>query len=206
MWSWQRWATWVVATAAAETAGYAAAAVLFGRPYGALLAGVAEGTCLGLVQGLALRRLLGRFPVAAWWLVTAAAATAGWAGTAAATSGGAADSGAAEPGLALTALLGAALGTAMGVALGGLQWLVLRGRVAHAALWIPLSAAAWALGMVPAMVVATAPTGPVPVGELLLLGALGGLLMGAAVGAVTGVLVGGWTPLHTPGDRRLELS
>ena len=194
------WAEWTAVTAAAETAGYAAAAVLFSRPAGALLAGIVEGTCLGLLQGLALRRRLGRFPVLAWWLVTAAAATAGWAGTAA--GGGEAG---AEPGVLATILLAALLGAVMGLVLGTLQWLVLRRRVEHAARWIPVSAAAWAVGMVPAMLVATAPSGRVPIGTLLLLGAGGGLLMGTAVGAITGLLVARWTPLQTPGDRRLEL-
>ena len=179
----QLWWTWVLATAAAETAGYAAAAVLFGLPGGGWLAGMAEGTCLGAAQALVLVRHLDRFPGAAWWLATAVVATAGWGAASTLAAGGGAGP---ESTLGAVALMGAALGAGMGTLLGAAQWLVLRRRLAPAWRWVPASAAGWGIGMVPAMIAATLPGPGAGVPVLLLLGASGGLLMGAAVGAVTG--------------------
>lgn len=176
------WLEWTLATAGAETIGYAAAAVLFGLPAGPILAGMVEGTLLGLAQAAVLRRRLRSFPGATWWLLTAVVATAGWGSTSA--FGGA--EGGAEPGPWLTALLGAGLGVGMGVLMGAGQWLVLRRRLAPAWRWIPASALGWGLGMVPAMEVAALPATSPGVFGLLLLGAVGGFLMGAAVGLVTG--------------------
>jgi hypothetical protein len=53
----------------------------------------------------------------------------------------------AEPPQWVTLLLAAGLGAAAGALLSFAQWLVLRGRLKRAGLWIPANMLAWACGM-----------------------------------------------------------
>jgi len=96
-----------------------------------LAGGVVVGAVIGAAQALALR---GRVPFLPWIGVSAAAAGAGLAAGA-----GVVNYGFSAADLALQGVIaGAALGTA--------QWLVLRGLLAGAWRWAPLTAAAWTIG------------------------------------------------------------
>ncbi len=174
---------WFMATAAAETVGYACAAALSTMPAGPILAGVVEGTLLGGVQGYVLMRVARGFPGFAWWALTAAVATAGWGLSSGLQSMGGTST---EPPLGLVLAGAFAFGIVIGAVSGAAQWMLLRRRFERAWTWIPSCAVGWGVGMVPALWVATVPQTAPGLAELLFLGAVGGLLMGAAVGAVTG--------------------
>lgn len=77
------------------------------------------------------------------------------------------------------AVVGAVLGAVSGLAVGALQWLVLRGRVARAALWIP----ATALGVAFTHALGDGLPAVVDYGPI---GVVGGAVMGAAQFAVLG--------------------
>jgi hypothetical protein len=122
----------------------------------AILGEFGPGVAIGLAQWLVLRREL---PNSVWWLV---GTTVGWlAGSLLVGSGLLLAPG---PGLFTSLLAGGIIGGLI----GAIQWPILRQWVSLAALWIPASAAAWAIGFS---------------------GLFGSLLAGAIIGAVTGFLL-----------------
>jgi hypothetical protein len=98
----------------------------------AAFAGVLAGAVIGAAQFLALRGRLGVGPV--WIVATAVGLGLGDAVGAALTGAG----------TGMVSLV--VTGVAAGAAVGGLQWLLLRRRLAAAILWPPVVAAAWAIG------------------------------------------------------------
>ncbi len=110
------------------------------------VSGAGEGALLGFGQATALRRSLGGWPVARWVTATAAAAVLAWAI-------GMAPSSLADLGVALDItrpitlvylfLGGVVILTSIPVA----QFTVLVGRVDRAWRWVPISAAAWLVGV-----------------------------------------------------------
>lgn len=114
------------------------------------------GPVIGVTQWLILRRVVSN---SAWWM---AGTTVGWVvGSIAIGSGLVLAPG---PGLFTSLMSGAIAGGLVGVG----QWPVLRQWVKLAFLWIPVSAAAWAIAFS---------------------GLFGSALAGAAIGAVTGLLL-----------------
>lgn len=118
---------------AADLGGFTAAlegipAPLFGALFGAML-----GLCTGLAQWLALRR---KIPGAgAWTAATLAAWSLFW------TLHNSVLPFAHSPwGLVLQ---GVGHGALVGLTIGAAQWLVLRGRVASAGRWVPISTLSW---------------------------------------------------------------
>jgi hypothetical protein len=149
-----------------------------------LLAGAAEGLCLGAAQAAMLRG----FGVRAgrWVALTVAAAVAGYALSAA----GGAGSGetAAEPAVWLMAIMGAGLGLVMGALMGACQLLAL-GRRAPAGAWIGANAVGWSVGMAAIMLAAGSLGAEVPLAVVAVAGAGAGAVAGLAVGLTTmGVL------------------
>lgn len=132
------YAGWMLASTFGTGLGWAAAWWLSFRAPGALsslVIGLATGTILGTLQWLALRPYLRR--PALWVPLTAL----GW--------GGGFFIGSLLPNLLGLgeAWLGLAAGAAVGAAAGALQWLLLRGQVTRAGLWVAASTAAWASGL-----------------------------------------------------------
>jgi len=188
---------WVLACAAAEAVGMAAAAGAARASestgpvtgLGLVVAGgLVEGSALGLLQANAIHDLVGRRRP--WVLVTVLVAGLGWAaGSAPATLSGAETDGAPPP-LGLVLLGAVGLGLVMGAVLGAAQAAALRGRVRHPWRWAPANACAWAVAM-PVIFVGASTAGatwpwPLVVGY----GALTGALAGTALGVVTGA----WLP------------
>ena len=98
----------------------------------AAFAGVLAGAVIGTAQFLTLR---GRLGVGPGWIV----ATAVGLGLGDAVGSALTGAGTGMVSLVVT-------GIAAGAAVGGLQWALLRRRVAAAILWPPVVAAAWAIG------------------------------------------------------------
>ena len=122
-----------------------------------VLGGLVEGTALGVVQAVLLRRVFPRLRRRRYIVVTVLVAGLGWA---AASAPGvlAGDSGGAPPSLLLVLPGAAALGALMGVLLGAAQAWSLRGAVARPWRWITANAVAWAPAMTIVFLGATAPT------------------------------------------------
>jgi hypothetical protein len=191
---------WVLACAAAEGIGMAAAAtaarigqdVSSGGASGArwlalavvIAGGLVEGTALGVLQGAVLAR---RWPVLrriGYWMMTLLVAGVGWA---AASAPGvlSEDRSGDGPPVALMVLGGLGLGLVMGPILGAAQATALRGVVAHPWRWVDANVAAWPLAMA-VIFAGAASTGPDwPTLAVAAYGALTGLLAGAVLGLVT---------------------
>lgn len=149
------WIRWVIASGAGSGAGVLLWVAIGGVmeaigidgqdampvAFQAVIVGAAFGTPFGIAQWLALRRQVER--AGKWVLATALGYAAVFLLGALLIPGG----DAANLAPVLQVALGALLGALVTVPVSGLQWLlVLRSQVPQAALWIPASAASWAIG------------------------------------------------------------
>ncbi len=186
--------SWVVATTLGETVGFAFPALvaalawdlppLLGVPL-IVLAGVLEGLVLGAAQSVVLRREFLGFSRAAWTAVTAGGAGAAWLLAMTAVTSAPAWS---EWSPWLTAPLGIVLGSALLASIGFAQWTVLRHHVARSRTWVPVNAAAWAVGIGAFMIIST----PLwhegqSAAWVVAIGLLGGVAMAVTVALVTGL-------------------
>jgi len=133
---WRFWAAWGLAFLGFPLGGLAAIGLVGGveSVLDGAIAGAACGAVLGMVQWLVLRR---RLSLPRSWIVATSLGMAG--------------------GLALTlALFGTSTagsvlllrGLSTGLLIGLAQWVVLRGSVPRAWIWVPTVAGGWALGWV----------------------------------------------------------
>lgn len=184
------WLAWCLAMMAGELVGFGFAGALgwsatlaLGEGAVATLvivaAGAVEGVCIGLAQGLVLRRALPDASLARWTFLTALAATLAWA--AGMSLGGRAPVDAWWfPVAAIGFLL--AIGALMGLA----QWFELRRHVRQAARWIAANALVWPLGLVPTYLVSSLMDAATPAALVIAGVALAGAAMGIIVGGGTG--------------------
>lgn len=209
-WPWGFWRRWVGANALAELLGLGGSALLWIAYFMGLEAHLGvmasaavvvggstllEGTAVGVLQWLVLRRALPKLSLASWWSATAIGALIAWSlGMIPSTLMAMADTASAAPSPAemsdaLQYTLAALMGLVLGPVLGFPQWLVLRRHITHAGLWIAANAVAWCWGMLVIFIV----IGFVPAGGITLatgLIVLSGLaLAGAVVGAIHGVVL-----------------
>jgi hypothetical protein len=162
------WWRWTIANGLAEFVGlggtFVAIGLLFSRidtqqTSGILLSfavaiasGAIEATIVGLAQWWAMQPwfpIIGRFT---WWSGTLIGALLAYGlgylpSTLMSMGEAATQTPQAEPPTWVVMLLAAGLGAVAGVVLAFAQWLVLRGKVERAGLWIPANALAWAVGM-----------------------------------------------------------
>jgi hypothetical protein len=185
------WRRWFLATTAGEFLGFAGPAVLgafaFDLPLPAetavlVAAGCVEGAVLGLAQGLVMHRAHPAISVARWSAATAVGGGAAWL---TAMGGVALIQSTVGDVLRVAAL--AVLGVVLLLTIGVAQWWLLRAVAPAAWRWIPATAAAWIAGLL----VFTGVTTPLwqpgqPVGLIVAIGVLGGLVMAATMAAVTG--------------------
>ncbi len=167
----QLWSRWTLANALSEMVGlgltFLITGLVFSRLDGlgtmtsillsfafAVASGSIEATFVGLAQWWAMRPWfpsIERFP---WWRGTMIGALIAYVlgylpstimsmGEAAASS----SAPAAEPPQWIVLLLAAGMGAVGGVVLSFAQWLVMRGKVERAGLWIPANMLAWTFGM-----------------------------------------------------------
>jgi hypothetical protein len=162
------WLRWTGANGLAELVGlgatFATIGLLFSRidtqhVAGILLAflltvasGAIEATLVGLAQWWAMQPAFPMIRRVAWWRATLIGAMLGYAlgylpSTLMSMGEAIAQTPQTEPPQWVTLLLAAGLGAAAGAVLSFAQWLVLRGKVRRAGLWIPANMLAWACGM-----------------------------------------------------------
>jgi hypothetical protein len=208
-WDWKLWFQWILANTVAETVGLGGTLLIgilllsnaektVGVIPAAVLAVLAgtliEGTVVGTMQWLVLRRPLKSMRWRSWALATALGALVAWtlgmipstfffrgADTATTSTTPMSD--------LMVYALAAAMGLALGAILGVPQWLVLRRYVLKAGWWVLANALAWMLGMVVVFI----GTSFIPAGAIALQVALLLLLFiiaaGATVGAVHGLVL-----------------
>jgi hypothetical protein len=120
----------------------------------AVLSGAVEATIVGLAQWWAMHPWFTFITRFAWWRATFIGAliayVLGYLPSTLMDMGASASPSSAppvEPPQWLVLLLAAGLGLVGGAVLSFAQWLILRGKVKRAGLWIPANMLAWALGM-----------------------------------------------------------
>ena len=193
---------WVARCAAAEAIGMTAAAaaarytdhVLIDRTTLTillagtciLLAGLVEGTALGIAQAGALRRLLPGLPVVRYVMVTLAMAGVGWAAGSVPSLTADPSSSSSAPAWPLMLLLGGLMGATMGGLLGVAQSLVLRKHTIHAWRWVGANLAAWTPAMAILMVGASLPSRHWSLAVVLVWALATGALAGATLGLILG--------------------
>ncbi|UDF12255.1 nitroreductase/quinone reductase family protein [Antiquaquibacter oligotrophicus] len=147
--------------------------------------GLVEGTALGVLQGVVLRRWLPGASAAAWAIVTVAIAGVGWAAASVPSqlAGGSGD------GPPWWVILGGALllGAIMGAVLGTGQSFVLRRKAPYPWRWVGISAAAWAPAMVIIFAGATAPDESWAPAAIIITASATGAAAGALLGLVSGL-------------------
>lgn len=195
--SWRLWEWWVFATVIGIFIGIAivAAASVIAEELGIVnaaallhIVGALEGTALGLMQWLVLRRYIRRIH---WWIIaTAIGAIVAWliglkvivvlififldGGTVEPFS----------PGLLKAVFwLGAWVGTVLGLA----QWLVIRTHVRKGFLWVFANALAWGLGLLTVFTGANFITPGEFTLETTFIRLVTGATTGVVIGAITGI-------------------
>ncbi|HEX5157169.1 MAG TPA: hypothetical protein VFW17_08140 [Ktedonobacterales bacterium] len=167
---WDIWRAWALANLAAEALGLGATLLIgilvFGglesrvgiipvALLGVILGALCEGSIVGSLQWMVLRRPLPEMRWREWSVATAVGAGIAWAlgiltgeimSSMFAQSSAEADQ-QVGIGLPMVLLLAAGMGIALGALLGAAQWTVLRNHVPRAGWWIPANAVAWAIGM-----------------------------------------------------------
>ena len=162
------WSRWTIANGLAELVGLGATFATIGllvsridtgRITGILLSfgiaiasGAIEATLVGLAQWWVMHVWFPKIGRLAWWRATLIGALLGYVlgylpSTLMSMGETATQTPQAEPPQWVTLLLAAGLGAAAGAVLSFAQWLVLRGQVKRAGLWIPANMLAWACGM-----------------------------------------------------------
>lgn len=188
---WRIYRRWVVAVLIGETAGFAVAAVVGiatgGSPWTyplLVLAGCAEGACLGTAQALAFRGSRLPVPFAAWVAATAAGAALAWAIGLLPSSLPPLNW--TDPLVVASAAIGAA---ALLLAIPVLQAVVLRRDGLPAAGWIGMNVLAWTVGILWTFAPSPFIDERTPVGALVAVYVVAGLLMALTVAVITGLWV-----------------
>ncbi len=146
---------------------------------GLVLAGSVEGAVLGWATGRVLVVALPGVRSRRWVAATTCAAAVAWL----AGMGGSALIQAAGPWALVVVVPGFVVGL---LAMGVLQWWVLRNVVVGAGRWIPVTAAAWLVGvMIPVIALSIVPNGA-PLALHVVVGVASAVAMGATVGLITG--------------------
>ena len=151
-----------------------------------VVGGLIEGTALGVLQAVGLRRWLPDLRIGVWVGLTVAIAGIGWALASLPSQLGSTDD--TSPALALVIAGAALIGAAMGGALGAAQAHALRSVVPHPWRWVGISALAWTPTMVVIFIGATTPTAQWSTPSVIAVGALTGAAAGAVLGVISGVL------------------
>lgn len=166
----QLWSRWILANAFGEVFGLGLTFVITGLVFSkldsqqtiisillsfvfAVLSGAVEATIVGLAQWWAMHPWFSSISRFTWWRGTLIGAliayVLGYLPSTLMSMGEAASQSAPaeEPAQWIVLLLAAGMGVVGGVVLSFAQWLVLRGKVKGAGIWIPANMLAWAFGM-----------------------------------------------------------
>lgn len=203
---WKLWFQWILANTVAETIGLGGTfllgvfllanaqktvGVVLAAALGVLAGTFIEGTVVGTMQWLVLRRPLKSMRWRAWALATALGAFVAWTlamipSTFLFTGADTAGAASAQMSDLMIYTLAAAMGFVLGTILGVPQWLVLRRYVPKAGWWVLANALAWMVGMVVVFV----GTSFIPPEGVSLSVALILLLFVVATGAIVGAIHG----------------
>ena len=166
----QLWSRWTLANALSEMVGLGLTFLITGLVFSklddlgtmtsillsfvfAVVSGAIEATFVGLAQWWAMHPWFPTIERFAWWRGTMVGAfiayVLGYLPSTIMSMGEATASSApvAEPAQWIVLLLAAGMGAVGGVVLSFAQWLVMRGKVKRAGLWIPANMLAWTFGM-----------------------------------------------------------
>lgn len=144
-----------------------------------VLAGSVEGAVLGWATGRVVGTALPGVRLGQWVAATTCAAAIAWL----AGMGGSALIQTAGPWALLVVVPGFAVGL---LAMGVLQWWVLRNSVVGAGRWIPVTTAAWLVGvLIPVIALSLVPN-EAPLALHVVVGVASAVAMGATVGLITG--------------------
>lgn len=187
------WWTWFGMVTGAEVLGFTVPLVVGaltaesgpGIAVPALLAaGAVEGAVLGAGQAAVLSRIIPRFRTTAWVAATAGAAV--WCYVLGLLPSVTAQAWVSWP-APVVALVGVLLGAALLGAMGAAQWWVLRRQVARSVVWIPVTTAAWLVGLAVFLGLAMPFWQPgQPTVLVLVVGLVAAVVMAATVAAITG--------------------
>lgn len=152
------------------------------------LSGLVEGTVLGVLQALVLRRVYPRLSLQAWVLLTASLAIFGWAvGSAIPMFAASGKNQPAEPPLTLILAFASGFGLVIGALFGGVQALALRRAAYRSHWWVLVNAAAWATALPVIYFGASLPDETASTAQAVAAGLLSGVIAGMILGAVTGL-------------------
>ncbi|GAA4098751.1 hypothetical protein ACFFOS_01800 [Nocardioides kongjuensis] len=146
--------------------------------------GLVEGTSLGVLQSVVLRRRLGDAAARRWTTATVLVAGLAWAaGSAPATLAG--PGGGTPPPLLLVVAGGAALGATTGALLGTAQAAAVRRQAARPWRWVASSTVGWTVAMPVIFLGAGLPAADWPTPLVVALGTVTGTAAGAVLGVLT---------------------
>ena len=189
-------AYWIGAMSGAEAVGIALVATTYAavdrgmigaETAAVLIAGGLEGLCLGVAQGMGLRRLGAR--LGPWVTLTVLAAVIGYGLSMLGQAGGAGEEASVDPPAWLMALAGAGVGLGMGAVMGLLQAPALP-RTVRKWHWVLAKVAGWVPGMAAIMVAAGLAGRDWPLWQVSVLGAASGAVAGACVAGATWMAIG----------------
>jgi len=203
----KNWWRWVLACAGGEIIGIGLAAALAGSMFylvgepvsisqkilvvtTMLIAGVIEGSILGLFQWNVLRRVFEEVPRRRWVFATVLAAVTGWligSLPSVVFAGYASEASLSESTSPwMNILVGIGAGILLGAIMGLFQQNVLKDYAEKTENWILANSLGWGAGIVWIFIAASIPTESTSVFVMALLGIAGGLLAGFFMGAITG--------------------
>lgn len=212
------WRRWIAANAFSEALGLGLTLGLTGLVFArldglpgagaaivsfiaAVASGAIEATLVGLSQWWAMNPWFPQITRRSWWLATLAGAiiayVLGYLPSTIISLMQTGDVGAApttEPPQAVVLLLAAGLGAVAGAILSFAQYLVMRGKIAHAGRWIPANMAAWAVGMPIIFAAIDLAFKLEHTWQAITLMIVALLAMGAVVGAIHGAVLAGLAP------------
>jgi hypothetical protein len=203
--SFRTYGLWVITCAAAELIGIGAAAAwwvtmdliapdpvsLAGKAtmlVSKSLSGLFEGTVLGVLQAVVLRRIYPHLSLPHWVVLTVSLAIFGWAvGSAIPMFGAFSDSEPVEPPMNLLLGFASIFGLLVGALFGAVQALALRQAARRSHWWITVNAAGWAVALPVIYFGASLPDESATTAQVIAAGLVSGILAGTLLGAVTGL-------------------
>lgn len=154
------------------------------------LSGVAEGTVLGGLQAVVLRRIYPGLAVSKWVGLTVVLAVFGWAVGSAFPIFGEFSTTTSEhydPPLGLTLMMSALMGLLLGAVFGAVQMLAFRNVATRSYVWIVVNALGWGLALPVIYAAASMGSLDTQFQEMILQALVAGVLAGLILGGVTGL-------------------
>lgn len=151
-----------------------------------VIAGLLEGSLIAVFQWRVLRLRFPKLHLRSWWTVTVTAAVTAWIlGMLPSLVSASEEPTIYDPPLSLQIFTGLVLGVFLGALFGMFQWTALKRHADNSTKWIIGNALGWGLGLPVIFVAASLTPAGTPLLQIVLLGAIAGLLTGFIVGLFT---------------------